>query len=57
MYYVGDDDLTYRDYMITQTLISNAMTEWEEGIISAVTATPGDDSRINKSLVLTPASK
>lgn len=56
MYYVGDDELTYRDYMITQDLIANAMTEWEDGIVADVTVTRGDESRINKSLVLAPAS-
>ena len=56
MYYVGDDELTYRDYMITQELIANAMTEWEKSIVDKVSVTRGDESRINKSLVLSPAS-
>lgn len=56
VFYVGEDDLTYRDYMITQTLISNAMTEWEDGIVANVTATPGNDSRINKGLIYSTAS-
>lgn len=56
MYYVGDTELNYRDYMITQTLTANEMSEWEKSISDAVTVTRGNESRINKSLILTPAS-
>lgn len=56
MYYVGDDELTNRDYQITQKLISDDMTAWEESVLGAVTATRGKDSRINKDLVYSPAS-
>ena len=56
MYYVGDDELTNRDYQITQKLIENDMKAWEDGILGAVTATLGKDSRINKDLVYQPAT-
>ena len=56
MYYVGDDELTNRDYQITQKLIENDMKAWEDGILDAMTATMGNDSRINKDLVYKPAS-
>ncbi len=54
MYYVGDDELTNRDYQITQKLIADDMKVWEDGILGAVTATKGNDSRINKDLVYQP---
>lgn len=56
VYFVGNTELTYRQYRIEQTLISDEMTKWEESIINAVEAVKGDDSRINKDLVLQPAS-
>lgn len=56
MYYVGDDELTNRDYQITQDLISQDMTAWEESVTSVVTATLGNTSRINKDLVYMPAT-
>ena len=56
MYYVGDDELTNRDYQITQKLIANDMEAWEESVLGAVTATLGKDSRINKDLVYQPAT-
>lgn len=54
MYYVGDDELTNRDYQITQKLIADDMKAWEDSILGAVTATKGNDSRINKDLVYQP---
>ena len=51
MYYVGDDELTYRDFMITNEMTSEDITEWYEGILKDVTVVEGDDSKINKDLV------
>ncbi len=56
VFYVGEDEMNYRDYMITQDLISNEMTEWHDSIVDAVTVKEGNESRINKSLVLVPKS-
>ena len=56
VYFVGDDEMNYRDYMITQDLISNEMTEWHDTIVDAVTVKEGNDSRIKKDLVLSPKS-
>ena len=56
MYYVGADELSNRDYLITQELIEQDMHAWEESVLAAVTATKGKDSRINKDMILTPAS-
>ena len=35
MYFVGESDVTYRDYMIESNLRSEAMTEWETGLVEA----------------------
>ena len=35
MYFVGKSDVTYRDFMIESNLRSEAMTEWETGLVEA----------------------
>ena len=52
MYYVGDSDTTYRDYMITSELQSADLEEWYNGVLESVTMTPGNTDYINKDLVL-----
>ncbi len=39
MYYVGDDEMTYREYMIRNDLKSAAMEEWYNGIVDPITIT------------------
>lgn len=56
VYYVGDDEQTYRQFSIEQTLIAEEMTKWEESIVDAVEVVRGDESKINKELILQPAS-
>lgn len=51
MYYVGEDELTYRDYLIREEMTSNDISDWYEGVIEAVTVVEGDSSKINKDLV------
>ncbi len=53
MYYVGDDELTYRDYMISNTLLSNDLEAWLNELVEAVAATEGDTGRVNFGLVYT----
>lgn len=55
MYYVGDDELTYRDFMIKNDMTEEDVTEWYEGILETVTVVEGNDSKINKDLVYAPA--
>lgn len=52
MFYVGDDDLTYRDYMISEDLRAADMEEWQEGITKNVTITTGNTKRLNLDAVL-----
>ncbi len=52
MYYVGDDEMTYRHYMIDNLLRNGDMTEWYDGIVEAASSTVGNTSRINRNLTL-----
>ena len=52
MYFVGDSDLTYRDYQITNELRSADVSEWYSALVSGVATTEGDTSYIAKDLVL-----
>ena len=47
MYYVGDSDINYRDYMIENELRTADMEEWYNGITEPVTATVGNTNRLN----------
>ena len=47
MYYVGDDELTNREYMLNQDLLTEHMTAWEAEIVDVVTVTPGKTNKIN----------
>lgn len=52
MYYVGAEEPTYRDFMITNTLKQDDYIEWFDGIVDAATATEVDTSLLNRDLVL-----
>ena len=52
MYFVGDSDMTYRNYLIQQDLISDDMNQWYNALLEAATVTEGNTKYINTSLVL-----
>ena len=52
MYFVGDSEQTYRDYMIENKLASEDLAVWYESILENATVTEGDTSYIRKNLVL-----
>ncbi len=52
MYYVGDGDLTYRDYMITEDLRAADLEKWYDGICDAATITKKDTKRIKTDIIL-----
>ena len=52
MYYVGDSDVTYRDYMIENDLRTEAVNEWYTATVDAMTVTDGDAKYINMALIL-----
>ena len=52
MYYVGDGELTYRDYMITEDMRAEDMEKWHEEILKPVTVTEQDTHRLKLDLVM-----
>ena len=52
MYFVGNSDMTYRNYLIQQDLLSDDMNEWYNALLESVTVTEGSTKYINTSLVL-----
>lgn len=46
MYYVGDTELTYRDYMISSEMAAKEQQEWRDGILETVTAKLLDTSKM-----------
>ena len=52
MFYVGDADITYRDYQIETNLRSLDLSTWYAETVDAMTVTDGDTSYIKTDLVL-----
>ena len=52
MYYVGDDEMTYRDSMISTDIRTETVEAWYNEILADNTATTLDTSRLKKDIVL-----
>ena len=52
MFYSADSAITYRDYLITETLRSNDVNEWYANLVDSVTVTTLDTKYISTGLVL-----
>ena len=52
MYYVGDSETTYRDYMITEDLREADITAWHESVIKDTTAKLENTKRIKMDIIL-----
>ena len=52
MYYVGNSELSYRDYMITNELLDLALEAWYNAAVDSVSVTEGKLSRIDTGLTL-----
>ena len=52
MYFVGDSDVTYRDYQIRNDLQTAAVSDWYTGIVNAAAVTEGDMRYLSRDLVL-----
>lgn len=52
MFYVSDDELSYRDFMIQNEMRDTDQEEWAKAIIDPVTATVSNTSKMNLGLVL-----
>lgn len=53
MYYVGDDEMSYRDYMIEHQLRDSAQEEWFNGVLEPISTTIADTSKMVLGLTLT----
>ena len=51
MYFVGNSELTYRDYMITNKMRESDHEDWYNAIVDAVTATLADTSKMKLDVV------
>ena len=54
MYYVGDTEMTYRDYMISEELKASTADAWYNSVLSAVNAETKDLSKLELDMVLSP---
>ena len=54
MYYSGDSETTYRDYMITEEMKTADIEEWYNGAVDAVVAETKDLSKLELDMVLNP---
>lgn len=52
MYYVGDDEMSYRDYMLTYEMRAADMEKWHNDILETVTTAVGDTSKLGLDIVL-----
>ena len=52
MYFVGDSDVTYRDYKIRSDLQTAAINDWYTGIVNAAAVTEGDMRYLSLDLIL-----
>ena len=55
MFFVGDSDLTYRDFMIKNALSNEELEQWLEDLIENLEFTLVSDKHVEKDLVLTAA--
>ncbi len=52
MFYSGDSETTYRDYLIRNTLVNADTSAWYNGLLEAMTVTEGSFKLISTDLVL-----
>ena len=52
MYYVGADEMTYRDYMITNEMRAADQEEWYQGVLEPITTAVKDTSKMQLDIVL-----
>ena len=52
MYFSGDNETTYRDYMIKNALLEEKTTEWQEALNNATTVEAVNTNHIDRDMVL-----
>ena len=56
MYFVGNSDMTYRNYQIENELRSADLETWYNGVVAATNITDGDTQYVKMDMVLSPAA-
>ena len=56
MYYVGDDEMTYRDSMIHEQLVTETVNAWYTEILASAQVVEKDTSLLNKDIILNQAN-
>ena len=49
---MGDDDLTYREYMVTNEMAAADQEVWYNGLLEGVTATVADTSKLALDMIV-----
>ena len=52
MYYVGDSETNYRDFMITNDKLSAEMEKWQTGLNDAISLTEKNTKFVNRDMIL-----
>jgi len=52
MYYVGESETTYRDYLIENALRAEDSSEWYNALVEAMTVAEGDTQHLSRDLTL-----
>ncbi len=52
MFYVGDDELTYRDYMISEDLRATDIEKWHSDILKTTTIKAENTKRLNTDIIM-----
>ncbi len=52
MYYVGENDMTYRDYMISEELRADEQQAWYDALLEKVTTKQGDISKLKLDMTI-----
>jgi len=52
MYYCGESDTTYRDFMIENDLRSTDISDWYTGLLENTVVTEGDTSYVNTGIIM-----
>jgi len=52
MYFVGESEITYRDYMIENMLRNTDMSNWYSALVDGTTVIEGDTSYVNTGILL-----
>ena len=55
MYYAGDAEMSYRDYIISEELRAKEHEEWYQSVLEPITTAIGDLSKMKLDLIINPA--